>query len=235
MEIYAVTHPGLKRRENQDRYLVRKFDTRSLLLAVADGMGGEAGGAQAAQLALEAITYFAPDFPSIEPNFKKVFQAASQKILEEAQKDPNLQGMGTTLTAFFLKNRVAHWAHVGDCRIYLFRKGLLTQITEDQTFVNSLFKDGLITADEAAVHPMKNMLVQCVGCGPMVVATGQFKVDPGDWVFLSTDGLHHEVAEDVLVSILTSEGTIQKKLDDLVRAALDSEGKDNITIAGVSL
>ncbi len=143
--------------------------------------------------------------------------------------------MGTTLTASYIKNGVAHWAHVGDSRLYFFRAGHLTQITEDHTFVNTLLKDGVITAAEAGVHPMKNILLQCVGCGPLEITTGQFKVGPGDGVFLSTDGLHHEIDQDKMVSILALEISLQKKFETLVRAALEAGGQDDITIIGLMI
>jgi len=235
METYAITRRGLKRGENQDRFWVRKFDDRSLLMAVADGMGGEAGGGQAAQIAIEAIKYFNPDCPAIGPYFKKLFRAASKRIKEEAQKDSNLNGMGSTLTASYIKTGVAHWAHVGDSRIYLFRKDTLTQITEDQTFVNTLWKEGSITAEEAVVHPMKNILLQCVGCGPLKITTGKFKVGTGDFVLLSTDGLYQQVEKDKMAFILALKISIKEKFKRLIHAALHGGGRDDITIAGVKI
>lgn len=235
MDTYAVTRQGLKRKENQDRFFIRPFADQSLLMAVADGMGGEAGGGQAAQTAISVFESFTPGLPTVEDYFINLFQVASQRITEVVQKNPELKGMGTTLTAAYIENGLAHFAHVGDSRLYLFHAGHLTQITEDQTFVNSLLKDGAITAAEAGIHPMKNILLQCVGCGPLEITTGKFRVGPGDGVFLSTDGLHQEIDQDRMVSILTQEISLQKTLESLIQAALEAGGRDDITVVGLRI
>jgi serine/threonine protein phosphatase PrpC len=220
MESFAITHPGLKRRENQDRYFIRGLDNQTFLMAVADGMGGEAGGGLAAQIAIEAFRDFNPGPGSIKTSLFKSFQAASQRIGEEVQKDLELEGMGTTLTAAYIKNGITYWAHVGDSRLYLWRAGRLTQMTEDHTFVNSLVKDGAITQREADVHPMQNILLHCIGCEPLEISSGRFKIFRGDLVFLSTDGLHHLVPEGEIVSILRKEIGIRKKFEELIQVAL---------------
>jgi PPM family protein phosphatase len=233
VKTYAVTHQGLKREENEDRVFIQEWDDRSFLMAVADGMGGEPGGGQAAQIAMEAVKQFTPSLPVHEQDFNNLFAAAEQMMAEEVRRDPNLKGMGTTLTASYIKNGLAFWGHVGDSRLYLFRAGHLIQITEDQTFVNALLKDGVITASEAEVHPMKNILLQCVGCEPLEIATGKFKVEMGDCIFLSTDGLHHELTKEEMISILAMNIELRKKFEILIRAALEAGGRDNISIVGV--
>ena len=236
MKIYAMTHQGLKRRENQDRYFIREFEDQTILMAVADGMGGEAGGGLAAQIAIETVKDFSPpDLPEIETSLKKLFQTASQRMNEEVRKDPGLTGMGTTLTAACVKNEVVTWAHVGDSRIYLFRAGHLSQITEDDTLVNKYVKEGILTEEEARVHPMQNILLQCIGCSPLKITTGKFKIFKEDFIFLSTDGLHHEVAEKKIFSILSGEASVKKILEKLIQAALEAGGRDNITLAGIKI
>ncbi len=204
-------------------------------MAVADGMGGEAGGGLAAQIAIEAFEDFNPGPRSIKTQLLKVFQAASQRIGEEVQKDLKLEGMGTTLTAAYIKNRTTYWSHVGDSRLYLWRAGHLTQVTEDHTFVNSLVKDGVITQGEADVHSMQNILLHCIGCDPLEISSGGFKVFKEDIIFLSTDGLHHMVPGGKIVSILRKDIGIRKKFEKLIRVALKAGGQDNITIAGLTI
>lgn len=235
MESYAITHQGLIRKENQDRYFIRELNNQTFLTAVADGMGGEAGGGLAAQIAIEAFKDFNPGSTAVKASLIKLFQATAQKVAEEVQKDPKLEGMGTTLTTAYIKNGITYWAHVGDSRLYLWRAGALTQMTEDHTFVNSLVKDGVITQGEADVHPMQNILLHCIGCDPLEISSGRFKIFKGDLVFLSTDGLHHEVTEDEIVSILRKEIGIRKRFEELVRAALEAGGRDNITITGLAI
>lgn len=235
METYALTHQGLKRGENQDRYFIREFYEQTLLLTVADGMGGGAGGGLAAQIAIEAVKEFNPALPAIEASLDKLFQTASQRIAEEVRKDPRLEGMGTTLTTAYIKNGITYWAHVGDSRFYLFRAGVLTQITEDHTYVNKLVKEGVITKEKAWAHPLENILLQCVGCKPIEISTGQIKILKGDVLFLSTDGLHHEVAEKKIISILAKEVGIRKIVESLILAALKAGGRDNITVVGLKV
>jgi PPM family protein phosphatase len=235
METYAKTHQGLIRKENQDRYFVREFEDRSILLAVADGMGGEAGGGLAAQTAVEAFKDFDLNMAAVEESLAAVFQAADQRIREEIHKGPQLKGMGTTLTSAYLKKGEIHWAHVGDSRLYLFRAGGLTQVTEDHTFVNRLVKEGTITKEEARDHPLQNILIHCLGCMPMMMNSGRFQIYKNDLILLCTDGLYHQVSEEEIVSILIKKVSIKEKFEDLLQAALEGGGHDNITLVGVTI
>jgi PPM family protein phosphatase len=235
MKTYAISHQGLKRKENQDRYFVREFEDRTILLAVADGMGGEAGGGLAAQTAVEAFKDFNATLATVEASFAVIFQAADQRIREEIRKDPQLEGMGTTLTSAYLKNGEIHWAHVGDSRIYLFRDGGLTQVTEDHTFVARLVKERAITKEQGRVHPLQNILIHCLGCKPRMMGSGQFKVQKDDLVLLCTDGLYHEVKDKEMVSILSKNISIKEKFEGLLQAALEAGGWDNITLVGVTI
>ena len=235
METYGITHRGLKRKENQDRFFIREWDDQTILVAVADGMGGEAGGGLAAQIAIEAVKEFTPDLVTPGAFLKRSFHTAAQRIREEVRKDSRLSGMGTTLTGAYIQNGIIFWTHVGDSRLYLFREGRLSQITEDHTFVNSLVKDGVITKEEALRHPMQNILLHCIGCEPMEISLGHFEVFKGDLILLSTDGLHHEVPEKKISSILAGETGIKEKFERLIKAALEAGGRDNITLAGVRI
>jgi PPM family protein phosphatase len=235
METYAISHQGLKRKENQDRYFIREFEDRTILLAVADGMGGEAGGGLAAQIAVEAFKDFNSNLAAVEASFGTVFQFADQRIREEIRKDPQLEGMGTTLTSAYLKKGEIHWAHVGDSRLYLFRTGELTQVTEDHTFVTRLVKEGTITKEQARVHPLQNVLIHCLGCKPMMISSGQFKVQKNDLVLLCSDGLYHEVRDEEMVSILIKKISIKEKFESLLQSALETGGWDNITLVGVKI
>ncbi len=235
METYAITHQGLIRKENQDRYFVREFEDQTILTAVADGMGGEAGGGLAAQTAVEAFKDFNSNLATIEASFTAVFQTADRKIREEIRKSPQLKGMGTTLTSAYLIKGEIHWAHVGDSRLYLFRAGELTQVTEDHTFVNRLVKEGTITKEEARDHPLQNILLHCLGCMPLMMSSGRFRIQKNDLIILCTDGLYHEVRDEAMVSILINKIGIKEKFEGLFQAALDGGGQDNITLVGLTI
>ena len=235
METYTISHPGLIRKENQDRYFIRESEDQTVLLAVADGMGGEAGGGLAAQTAVEVFKDFNSNLATIEASFGAVFQAADQRIREEIRKSPQLDGMGTTLTSAYLEKGEIHWAHVGDSRLYLFRTGELAQVTEDHTLVTRLAKEGTITKEQARVHPLQNILIHCLGCKPMIMSSGQFKVQKDDLVLLCTDGLYHQVRDEEMVSILIKKISIKEKFEGLLQSALEAGGWDNITLAGVTI
>jgi protein phosphatase len=147
-------------------------------------------------------------------------------------RDPALWGMGTTMTLTFVSDGVVYWAHVGDSRLYLFSGGDIDQITEDDTIPGLLLGDGEITKEEARVHPNRNFLFEFIGCGEFEVHTGSFDVQKGDLLLLSTDGLHDEVPEETIVSVLRSNGNLEEKLEALVSAALDAGSTDNITVVG---
>jgi PPM family protein phosphatase len=233
METYAVTDRGLLRKENQDRFFLRELEDGTVLAAVADGMGGEAGGAQAAQIAVDVFRDYNPDQPQVEAQLKILFQKASENIKHKVRNSPELTGMGTTLTAVCVKNGIAYWAHVGDSRLYLFRSGRLLQVTEDHTYVNLLVKIGEITPAEASNHPLENILIHCIGCQPLEMTSGSFEVMAGDQIIISSDGFHRGVKEDWMVSILSKKIDLKIKCKELLRAALEAGGRDNVTIVGL--
>ena len=230
MEVFSLTHRGLKRAENQDRFLVRPYDRGAWLLAVADGMGGEAGGDQAAQCAIDRLRDFHPGAEDPVAQLLALYKLASTDIYERVRKNNNLTGMGTTLTAAYVNGETILWTHVGDSRIYLFTGGELQRITWDHTLPDTLLKEGDITPEEARNHPAQNMLLQCVGCGRFKASTGALKRRKGDLLLLSSDGLHHEVSERVIKELLRKQGSLEERLQALIQAALDSGGRDNITV-----
>jgi len=162
-------------------------------------------------------------------------QEADQKIFGVVEKEPDLKGMGSTLTAAFVKGEALFWAHVGDSRLYLFRGGELTQITEDDTMAGFLLAEGEISSEEARVHPGRDFLFDFIGSGEFEEETGSFTLRKDDLLLLTTDGLHDKVPEETLVSILRSNSGLDKKLDRLVSSALKESGKDNITVVGVEI
>jgi protein phosphatase len=226
MKTFAITHTGLVREDNEDRYLSVELDGGSVLLAVADGMGGEAGGGLAAQIAKDCLEDFDPHSPEPEVHLLSLMQKAHEEILRQINDSPSYQGMGTTLTAAFATENRVHWAHIGDSRLYLFSGAELRQVTGDHTIPALLLR-------EAAMHPMRNILLRCIGSKHLEVDTGSFDLTEGDLLLLSTDGLHDEVPGDTIVSILSSEAGLEKRLEILVQQALEAGGRDNITIVGL--
>ena len=230
METAWETHQGLKRANNQDRYLVREFGPEACLLAVADGMGGEVAGDRAAQTAIESLDRFQPEAADPLLQLQNLFTQASENIEARVRQDFQLSGMGTTLTAVFFQRGKACWAHVGDSRLYLFRAGKLNRATWDHTLPDTLLKEGNITTEEARNHPAQHLLLQCIGCGRFKASTGILDLERDDILLVSSDGLHHEVPEEEIAALLTGVEELAGALKKLVQAALNAGGRDNITI-----
>ncbi len=229
MQIESITHPGFRRKNNEDRHLVNALDNDHALLAIADGMGGHAAGEVAAQIAVECLGEFNPGDSDIIAEILNRIEQAQRSILERSRLDRSLRGMGTTLTALFLDGRSAFWAHVGDTRIYHFHEGSLTRITEDHTIPGMLLKRGEITREQARLHPYANVLTRCTGCERFEPDSGTFDLSEGDFVLLSSDGLHDLMADEQIADILSARNTLKDKLNQMVSLCLEAGGRDNIT------
>ena len=235
MKTAAITHKGLVKDENQDRFLIKEYSDDAILLAVADGAGGAPAGQQASGQVMERINVFQPDSQTPQEHLVKLMQAADQRIFGEVEKEPDLRGMGSTLTAAFVRGQSLFWAHVGDSRLYLFREDELTQITEDDTMAGFLLAEGEITKEEARVHPGRNFLFDFIGCGKFEEETGTLSLRKNDLILLTTDGLHDKITEETVVSILSTNNGLEEKLNALVSAALEASGKDDLTVVGVEV
>jgi len=236
MKSFAMKHKGLVKENNQDLFLVKEFDDGSLFLAVADGLGGMVAGKRAAETAKECLDNFNPECEAVEAHIEELMQEANRRIIETVGNEPDLEGMGTTVTAAFVTNGIVRWAHVGDSRLYLFRDDELRQITEDDTMAGFLLSEGELTKEEARIHPGRKFVFHCIGgSGEFEADTGSFKIRKGDLLLLSTDGLHDELPEEEIVHILGSQTELKEKLEALVSTALATGGKDNIAVVVVEI
>jgi serine/threonine protein phosphatase PrpC len=165
-----------------------------------------------------------------QPELDQLARAIDRTIYTVGQENHGLEGMGSTLVGVLLRDRMAHWVHVGDSRLYMLREGTLTQVTEDQTLARFLLEEGEITAEQLPTHYSRHVMDQCVGCGYAEPETGRLEFLAGDLLVLSTDGLHGEIPENTLHSILNTDTNLEIKARALVKSALDTGGKDNITV-----
>ncbi|MDR3570056.1 MAG: protein phosphatase 2C domain-containing protein [Syntrophobacteraceae bacterium] len=230
MQIESITHVGLHRKNNEDRFFVNVLDNERTLLIIADGMGGHAAGEIAAELAVSSFKNYRPRRAAdICAELLDRMTSAREAVVERSLAVPAYQGMGTTLSALMLVGRSAFWAHVGDTRIYRYHEGELITITDDHTVAGKLLRDGKINREQARVHPYSNVLTRCIGCQNHDPDSGLFQVAVGDCVLLSSDGLHDLIPESRIAAILSEGVPPGEKLAALLNACLEAGGRDNIT------
>ncbi len=231
----SATDVGQVRANNQDSTLVVAAVD---LYGVADGMGGHQGGEVASAMAVELTEAHATD-PTLESLMQAV-RVANRAIFEKAGGDRDLHGMGTTLVALKLvegpDGEEIAWVNVGDSRVYLLRDDRLVQLSADHSLVEDLVRDGQLTADEAAVHPQRNILTRALGIDLDVDVDGNTVLPfTGDRYLLCSDGLFNEVSEDQMASVLRRLADPTEAADELVRLANEGGGRDNITVVVVDV
>lgn len=223
----ALTDVGLRRSTNQDSGYAS-----NRLIAVADGMGGAAAGDLASAETMNVVRQLDRELPDIDPleALEKAVSHANQRLGELVADDPSVEGMGTTLEAMLWDGERFATAHIGDSRAYLLRDGELTQISTDHTFVQSLVEEGKLTPEEARVHPHRSLLLRVMlGRDDNDADLDWFEGQAGDRFLLCSDGLSDMVDHTTIERLLSAE-TIDQAAADLVRAALDNGGYDNVTV-----
>ncbi|GEA87268.1 Stp1/IreP family PP2C-type Ser/Thr phosphatase [Cellulomonas cellasea] len=226
----ARSDVGLVRSNNQDSAYAGPH-----LLVVADGMGGHAGGDVASSVAVAA---FAPlDGESHGPDdaldeLEHALDAARDEIVARTQADPELSGMGTTVTAILRAGNKLAMVHLGDSRGYLLRDGVLSQVTTDHTFVQHLVNTGKITPEEAEHHPQRSVVMRVLGDFDPDVAPDLSvrEARPGDRWLLCSDGLSGFVSADTIAETLMGLQDVDVCADRLVQLALRAGGGDNVTV-----
>lgn len=223
----AASHKGMVREQNEDSMFPTSDGsaTEDATLMVADGMGGHVAGEVASRLAVNAAAS-----STLKPADRVA--AANRAIREEVGRQPDLEGMGTTLTMVELHpdNSTAHFAHVGDSRAYLLRDGRLTQITDDHTVMAEYVASGKLTVEEAANHPQRHMITRCLGLTRFVnVDEMVIELEPRDRILLCSDGLSSMLEDDEIESGLTEESP-EAAAWKLIEMANEAGGQDNITV-----
>ncbi|AWW38595.1 Stp1/IreP family PP2C-type Ser/Thr phosphatase [Streptomyces cadmiisoli] len=224
----AGSHKGMIREGNEDSGYAGPR-----LLAIADGMGGAAAGEVASSEAISTIVQLDDDVPGSDvlTSLGAAVQRANDQLRQMVEEDPSLEGMGTTLTALLWTGQRLGLVHVGDSRAYLLRDGVLTQITQDHTWVQRLVDEGRITEEEATTHPQRSLLMRALGSGDHVEPDLSIReVRAGDRYLICSDGLSgvvsHQTMEDTLASYQGPQETVQQ----LIELALRGGGPDNITV-----
>jgi protein phosphatase len=217
---------------------------RGHLFLVADGMGGHQAGEQASSLTLATIEAFMLDSlkwffrlegaeeRAVVSEFHTALRRADQTLFAEAARHPELQGMGTTLTLAYGLWTELFVVHVGDSRCYLFRGDMLHCLTRDHTLMNDLLRRGVLSSEEAARHPYRHVITNCVGGHEqgVEVEAHKLQLQPEDAILLCSDGLTDMVPDKAIHEVLRREEAPRNACERLVAAANEQGGKDNITV-----
>jgi PPM family protein phosphatase len=226
VEEFALSDVGRQRQTNEDSFL-----ESSPIFAVADGMGGARAGEVASRLAVETFSEQRDESASPEAQLAEVARAANRKIYTLAQEDSTRAGMGTTLTAVMVHDGELAIGHVGDSRAYRFRDGELERLTQDHSLVEELVRQGKIKPEEAATHPQRSIITRALGPEPEVdVETLTYSARPGDVYLLCSDGLTGMVDESRMKEILAESDSLEAAGTELIAAANENGGRDNITV-----
>lgn len=242
IEVAGKTDVGCVRTNNEDNFA---FDAKAGIFVVCDGIGGAVAGEVASKLAVDCvINYFKGAVGGKYPPFGKqlegvspgaqalasAIQMANQAVHESASKQPEHRGMGSTIVAVFVNNDQVHIGHVGDSRIYLLRAGGIEQLTIDDSLVEQQVQHGLITREEAEKSALQNIIIKALGSEETVDPSVDDIIPiPGDILLLTSDGLTKHVKSDQIQKIVTSAPSMEVACTNLIQAAKDGGGEDNIT------
>ncbi len=235
---YGKSDVGKVRRNNEDSFKITESDEWVSAL-VCDGMGGVRGGEIASELAVCVYTdiLFKEIGKSGETLSGQIIKnamltavaEANESVVKRAARDISLEGMGTTLVAAFVWRNKAFVVNVGDSRLYRMYKGQLYQVTKDHSFVQYLVDNGKITEEEAKEHPNRNVITRALGIGE-IVEPDFFMVEDFDSLLLCSDGLVNYVPQDEICKTINTVIGVKSKVKNLINAAKDGGGGDNITV-----
>ncbi|NBH02541.1 PP2C family serine/threonine-protein phosphatase [Amycolatopsis sp. SID8362] len=219
-----------------DRGLVRSSNQDSVyagprLLALADGMGGHAAGEVASKVVIASLAPLDDDEPrdDLLAQLREAVANGNAAIAELVSQDPDLDGMGTTLTAVLFAGTRLGLVHVGDSRAYLLRGGQFAQITRDDSFVNELLEQGRITPEEAAVHPQRSLLLKALTGHEVEPSLTVREARAGDRYLICSDGLSGMVSDETLTEAVQIPDP-QQCADRMIELALKGGGTDNVTV-----
>ena len=224
-ENFHASDLGRQRQGNEDNYFVR-----APLFVVADGMGGAQAGEVASEMAVESFDGGLPD-GSPADGLVSVIEEANRRIHDRSRSEAKRAGMGTTVTAAYVGEHEVTIAHVGDSRAYVLRDGELTRLTRDHSLVGELVARGKLTEEQAETHPQRSVITRALGPEPEVQVDVQvYQARPGDVFMVCSDGLTSMVPEARVREILGAAGSLDEAGRELIAAANDAGGRDNITV-----
>lgn len=226
-ESAGLTDPGRVRRRNEDSYVCDPP-----LFAVADGMGGAQAGELASRITAAAFREAgAADSLDPQARLRSIIQEANRRIYARAARDPEVAGMGTTVTAALLAGEAIALGHVGDSRAYRIRDGELEQLTNDHSLVADLVRSGRLSPEEAELHPQRSVITRALGTDPAVeIDSLSVEAHAGDVFLLCSDGLTTMVDEATVLKTVAESPSLAAAARALVGSANREGGEDNITV-----
>lgn len=235
MKTFSMTHIGRRRETNQDDMYTSEQAIGSLpnLFLVADGMGGHAAGDFASRYTIEKIVEHIGTSAYKEPVaiLKEAVQCANEELIGVAEREPEKQGMGTTIVASTIIDQRMYTANVGDSRLYVVNGQGITQITRDHSLVEEMVRLGEMDKADAKYHPDKNIITRAIGVMPEVsVDFFETTLEAGDIVLMCTDGLTNMVDDEDIKRIVLAQRDMVERAEKLVEAANENGGRDNITV-----
>lgn len=235
MKAFSITDVGMKRTVNQD-YLFCNENAVGVfpnLFIVADGMGGHKAGDYASSLCVHTVVESIRNSQLKTPIgvLEEAIQNANETLFQEAAKNSELEGMGTTFVAAVIYDKNLYVANIGDSRLYLINNKI-TQITEDHSLVEAMVKTGEIEKAEARFHPNKNIITRALGTNKKVIADYfEVQLEEKDNILLCSDGLSTMLEDEEMKEIVGQyPEDIQKAASKLVEKANENGGKDNIAV-----
>jgi serine/threonine protein phosphatase PrpC len=230
LESYALTDTGCVRPNNEDYCFV---DSRIGLYVLADGMGGAKAGEQASRMAVDALVDVLRGAPSRDSQaLLKGVEEANQRVMDAADADPLLEGMGTTLVAALEVGEELSIASVGDSRAYVLDDAGFRLITQDQTWINDVGRPLGLDEESLRNHPMRHVLTMAIGVGAsLAINYYVVRLKPSAQLLLCSDGLHGVAEPEQIEEILRDCGdNLERKCRRLIEAAREAGGPDNITV-----
>ena len=240
VEFTQLSDPGTKREHNEDYlgyllpYTPEQLRSHGCVFALADGVGGQAKGEVASQLAIEVVLGGFSNAKAGESHkalLSRLVQAANIQVYEQGSASPSKAGMATTIVACALRADRAVIAHVGDSRCYLVRDGRARVITRDHTIAAEQVRLGVLSASEAAESANRHLLSRSVGNDLVVkVDIDEVQVQKGDVLLQCSDGLHGALVSEDIADIVTRNATLSTAVERLVELANQRDGSDNVSV-----
>ena len=238
--IGSATDPGQEKTVNQDYHAYHMpengpLNKKGILLALADGMGGHGGGEIASKITVDTLmeTYYNDAFENVTEALTRGFLTANENVIAKQNEKLELSRMGSTLTAVVINKNKIYYAHAGDSRGYLIYENDISQFTQDDSFVASLVKAGVISEEEALTHPERHVITKAIGLDPeLTVDASQIdrQIKKNLYILLCCDGLYCVVPDEIILSTVIENRDPDVASEKLVAKANENGGPDNITV-----